>query len=329
MIVALAAGAAGARAAPFEMKGHKGEVTSLSITRDGRRLLSSGSDGTLRLWNLGSGATLRTMQRRDARAIKAAVITPDGTIAVSATSDVRSFQVWDVARGIELKTLESSDSASETYGFGLSPDGTEVLAIGNYSAVLWEIPSGREIWGRTAWSSGAAFTPDGKQVLISAHGGKFQVLDAGLGSERASFQSPGVGGYDAAVAMKVAPDGSYALADMGGGRHALERWDLPGGTRRWSVETRQYGGGVSISPDGRWVVSAGQPDFVPNELMTREPATVRIRDAATGKQVHAVELGRGRNAQCVVFSPDGKRLVIGLEDGDILRYDHGDIPLLR
>jgi WD40 repeat protein len=328
-LVAGVAGASGARAAPFEMSGHKDEVTSLSITRDGRWLLSSGNDGTLRLWDLASGKTIRVMQRQYARPIKAAVITPDGSVAVSATGNERSFQVWDVARGVEMKTLASSDHESETYGFGLSPDGTEVLSIGNYGATLWEIPSGREIWGRTAWSAGAAFTPDGKQVLISAHGGKLHILDAGLGGERAVFESAGAGGYDSAVALQVAPDGSYVLADTGGSRHTLERWDLPSRSRRWTVETLQYGGGLSISPDGRLVVSAGAPDFVPGKLGIREPTTVRVRDADSGKQVHAIELPRGRSAADVAFSPDGKRLVIGLEDGGILRYDHGDIPLLR
>ena len=43
------------------LTGHTGEITSVGFSPDGRRLASGSLDGTIRLWDVGMGQTLRLL----------------------------------------------------------------------------------------------------------------------------------------------------------------------------------------------------------------------------------------------------------------------------
>lgn len=45
----------------FTLQGHKRSVSSLSISPDGQQLVSSGSDGLLKLWSMATGALIATL----------------------------------------------------------------------------------------------------------------------------------------------------------------------------------------------------------------------------------------------------------------------------
>jgi WD40 repeat protein/serine/threonine protein kinase len=69
---------------------------------------------------------------------------------------------------------------------------------------------------------------------------------------------------------------------------------------------------VAISPDGRFIASAGggNPFWNTQGLQSVRPGEVILWDAATGKSVHTLH-GHGNIVTCVAFSPDGTKLVTG------------------
>ena len=45
------------------ISGHTGGVWAVAVTPDGRQVVSGASDKTLRVWDLASGETVRTLKR--------------------------------------------------------------------------------------------------------------------------------------------------------------------------------------------------------------------------------------------------------------------------
>jgi WD40 repeat protein len=67
------------------------------VTPDGRRALSAGGGKTLRVWDLGSGECLATLEGHTS-GVEALAVTPDGRRAVSASRD-QTLRVWDLGSG--------------------------------------------------------------------------------------------------------------------------------------------------------------------------------------------------------------------------------------
>jgi WD40 repeat protein len=67
------------------------------VTPDGQQVVSASDDRTLKVWDLASGAELRTLVGHG-NAVGAVAVTSDGRHAVSASRD-RTLKVWDLASG--------------------------------------------------------------------------------------------------------------------------------------------------------------------------------------------------------------------------------------
>ena len=80
----------------------------MAVTPDGRRAVSGSDDKTLKVWDLDSGAELRTLEGHDS-SVNAVPITPDGRRVLSASDD-HTCKLWDVSTGQVLATF-TGDSA--------------------------------------------------------------------------------------------------------------------------------------------------------------------------------------------------------------------------
>jgi WD40 repeat protein len=118
-----------------ELDGHSGAVHSLAISPDSRRLLSGGFDRTVQLWDLESGAELRTYAMRDG--VEALDFSPDGRLFVSGGFD-KTAQVWDLESGRENQLFVGHSDVVKSAIF--SPDGASVItASADNTARLWSI----------------------------------------------------------------------------------------------------------------------------------------------------------------------------------------------
>jgi len=85
------------------MVGHPGEVFAVAWSPSGELLISGGSDGRLRWWEVQSGACLRVREAHQG-AVQALKVSPDESLLASCGDD-GVITLWDLERGEPLHTL--------------------------------------------------------------------------------------------------------------------------------------------------------------------------------------------------------------------------------
>ena len=116
--------------------------------------------------------------------VNAVALTPDGRLAVSASSD-NTLKVWDVASGRELRTL--AGHTDWVNAVALTPDGRlAVSASGDNTLKVWDVASGRELRtlaGHTGGVDAVALTPDGRLAVSASRDKTLKVWDVASGQE--------------------------------------------------------------------------------------------------------------------------------------------------
>jgi len=97
---------------------------------DGRRAVSASWDRTLRLWDLESGQTIRTLEGHT-DSVYAVTVTPDGRRAVSGSGD-QTLRLWDIESGKEIATFTGESDMSSC---AIAPDGRTIVAGGHSGRV--------------------------------------------------------------------------------------------------------------------------------------------------------------------------------------------------
>jgi WD40 repeat protein len=90
---------------------------------DGHRAVSASEDGTLRLWDLESGQTIRSLESHT-NWVSAVSVTPDGRRAVSASQD-QTLRLWDLDNGKEIATFTGENGMVSC---AFAPDGRAIVA---------------------------------------------------------------------------------------------------------------------------------------------------------------------------------------------------------
>ena len=82
----------GGEKAKFE--GHKGAVTSIAYSKDGKMSASGSTDHTARLWNIEEGEEIRKFQGHTDE-VRCVLFSPDGSRALTASRDT-TIRLWRV-----------------------------------------------------------------------------------------------------------------------------------------------------------------------------------------------------------------------------------------
>jgi WD40 repeat protein len=87
----------------LRLVGHTGPVSRACVSADGKRLLTSGIDKTLRLWDAYTGVCLRVFKGHTA-AVWGLALSPDGKRVLSGGDD-KTVRLWDATTGKELRKM--------------------------------------------------------------------------------------------------------------------------------------------------------------------------------------------------------------------------------
>jgi WD40 repeat protein/serine/threonine protein kinase len=280
------------------LKGHADYVNSASFSPDGKRIVSTSVDGSIKIWDSQTGP--KTLTFTSHPNLYCVVFSPDGRRIVSGSRD-GTIKMWDSETGEEMLTLNGHSRTAERVAF--SPDGKRIVSTSDTTLKIWDAETGEETLTFEGDVVSVSFSPDGKHIVSAGSDNTFKSWDAQTGKETLTLQGHSDG---VCIASWQGPSGFQGQLNW---RNQIKVWDIQTGreTRTLQVPSGNVMS-VSISPDGKRIVS-GISD-----------GTAQIWDAQTGFETHTLT-GHSDSVFSVAFSPDGRRIVSGSYDGTIRIWD--------
>ncbi|MCI0714251.1 MAG: protein kinase [Chloroflexi bacterium] len=296
--------------------GHNPHVTGLFFTPDSQSLLSSASDGTIRLWNLKNGAEIRRIEGPESF-LGAFEISPDGrTVAAQEYFDTAEGQLglWDLETGALIRPLAYNQNGMQTVAF--SPDGASIVSASlpiydcpgqGATLHLTDVATGEMIWEATKEEGliygGAVFGQDGDTILtVDWRCENFvTVWDAATGDKIDEWH----GHEDSIRAISASPDGKWIAT--GSNDQTAILWDATTGNVIHTLPHDSYVAAVAFSPDSQFLLTSG--------------TTLRLWDVATGRELRQFT-GHSSVVFFMDFSPDSRYVVSSsASDSNIFVWD--------
>ncbi|MBM3465175.1 MAG: hypothetical protein FJX76_24015 [Armatimonadetes bacterium] len=316
-------------------------VTGVAFTPDGRRVLTSSWDQTVRVWDIGTGREVAKLSGHNGRVLDVAV-SPDGRYAASGAED-KTARLWDLTSGQQVR---SYTLPGDGYAVAFSPDGG-TLAVGTDDrlAILFPVTGGepRKLKSAGGRVGALAFSPDGKRMALGGWDGTVTLCEVATAREiaRATLSQYGLSKFafspdgkvlacagGSGIIYLVNPSDLKEMAKLqaeevlitsvafaGNGQLAAGLtsrraavWDVAAARQVASLEGRSsriYS--LAISPDGLTLATAGRD------------GTAKLWDLAAGKLAQRV--GWHVVATATAFSPDGRLLVGGAYDGRMKAWE--------
>jgi hypothetical protein len=203
--------------------------------------------------------------------------------------------LWDMESGKVMKEFKKGGLSS----LAISPSGRYALSGDRKGKItLWNSLTGNEIksvkadhgpvFPPMAEVRSVAFSPDEKYALSGGYDNILKLWDIPALSEVKTFKGHTSLGGISSVAFS--PDGKYALSSDFNNKMII--WDLASGSE-WRVlngHTGMFGISAKFSPNGKYVISAGD-------------ASTRIWDVSTGEEV--ASMIAFEDGEWIVTTPNG------------------------
>ncbi|MGZ8736673.1 MAG: nSTAND1 domain-containing NTPase [Nocardioides sp.] len=286
------------------LQGHSGRVVALSIAPDGATLMTASNDRAAVLWDMtdraGLGSTVPGLESQW-MSNRPAVVEPGELVVVPTRGAPGKREWWQQVR------------VSATF---LDPRTSEVVDqvyVGDNMGFIF--------------GSSVSVSPDRSMVAVT-YGYGTVVLDAQTREELARIELPDVELFGERKPENVwctawTPDGSRLLIGAEG-----DEFDPDDGgivvvdTSTWEVADQRVDveGGVQtmeVSPDGK-LLAVGM--VVPS-VDEAPPGIVLLLDADTLEPVREMRMGVDDFTYDLSFSPDGRRLAVGVETGLVYTFD--------
>jgi eukaryotic-like serine/threonine-protein kinase len=331
---------------------HKGPVRVVAWSSTGQSVATGSDDGTARLWDPLSGASISPPLAHSGPVL-ALAYSPDGTTLATASED-QSARLWNAAAG--LPRGEPMRHAGPVTSLAFTPDGT-TLYTGSADGLVrsWNSatgqPRGQTLEHGTPVRS-IAIAAQGRALASTDDNGSGILWDLASGKR----QPIAAGWHGHVRSMGFSPDGSKLAC--GGDDGLLRLVDTKSGTILATSSTSLHSGpifAVAFRPDGTAVATGSYdtscrlwrvPDLGPlGRPMEQRGHVWSIAFSPDGSllaaayddntaqvwnlaryQRHGDPLPHTKSVRAVVFSGDGRSILTACEEGSARIWQLGNGP---
>jgi len=236
------------------LAGHTDRVIAVSITPDGKRILSGSSDGTLRVWDPGSAREMATLKGHTSE-VWTVVALRDNAHALSGGFD-NTLRLWDLASGKCLKKIEcGTDEADDVFSSAVNPAGTQALSGHRDGQVrLWDLETGEclaTLKGHSGLVYSVQITSDGQFTVSGSEDTTIKIWNL----ESKTCIGTLEGHQNVVLSVAISPDGTL-IASTGFTDDTVRLWDWKSGVCLQVIrhEVNNSPTSVAFSPDGSSLV---------------------------------------------------------------------------
>ena len=260
-------------------------------------MASCSFDKTVRIWDILTGACLKTLNGHSA-AILGVAYSPCGSVLASGGED-GTVRLWDVTSGECTKVFKHKKAV---WHVAYAPDGL-TLASGSYDSTVyvWNVLSDqciKKLVGHVGYIYGVAYSPDGRMLATSAWDKTIRIWGVESGQCIKTLYGHSSPVWDIAFS----PNGQQLISgsgeaylpylpgkDLSCSDNSVRLWDVPSGLCL-QVLNRHRGAvrGVAYSSDGLMIASSSEDNSVHRWLLAA-PASVLVGDLSLINWLTVVE----------------------------------------
>jgi WD40 repeat protein len=318
------------------LKGHSKAVMSIAWSPKGDQILSGSEDGTVIIWNVGSGdiaeinagseevfsgccgLNLFRSARKKANwrvhwgPVNSVAWSPKGDQIVSTSFD-NTCIIWDTATGGKVSELKGH--TWDVTSVAWSPQGDQILS-GSWdkTCIIWNAATGdkvSELKGHTSYVNSVAWSNEGDKIVSGSRDDTCIIWDARTGDK-----VPQLKGHSNSVnSVAWNPKGDQIVSSSY--EQTCIIWDAATGDKVSELKGHTHlVRSVAWSPKGDQIISFG----FNSSGSERDPGEMFVWDSASGEKVLELK-GHFYAVRSVAWSPEGDQIVSGSNDQTCIIWD--------
>ncbi|KAG2346304.1 WD40 repeat-like protein [Suillus weaverae] len=291
------------------MRGHTSYVSGVAHLPGEQRIITCSFDGSLRLWDLESGAQIggKWQDEEDEAAVRTMALSPNGKTLASGSQD-GTVRLWDVETGKVVVKWKGHTEFVESVCW--SPNGERVVSgsCPDGTARVWDVESEEPVEGLNPIKTGhihvyaVSYSPEATMIATGGFNG-IEIWDAKTGKRLNKIKD-----YDDICSLAWTSDEKKLIAALG----------ISYSIRIFNTATWQP---IAVLKGHAHVVHS--ITLFPNDRLlasTSYDGTARLWNLDTNLQV-GPPLQREQGVGCAAFSADGKLLSTGCADENAYVWD--------